>query len=606
MNRIRQSLALKLGIGILLMTIFIFVVSLGILFLQSRRMVRQGATERANAVLSTTVQRLCRYLNTIETATDAHDWLIPHHLHPDSLLAYSHRIVQLNRHVDGCSISTEPEVFPRFGTHFSAYTVRKNDSVETVIEEPYDYFDKIWYATPRDTRQTCWVVYYDETDSLALTLDGLIASYCKPIYDNRQQFVGVISSDIALLRLSEIISAEKPYPHSYFMLIGDDGRYLTHPDPQKLFRETIHHDSLLATRHNLVCYQPVPGTGWQLAIVCPDSDILQGYYQLGHVVTPLIVGGLLLILLFSLWAVTHAIKPISQLLSHTRLIADGNYDKPFPPSQRQDVIGRLQNSFAAMQQSLNFHVGSIRYVTEQTSRRNAELAHATHLTEEADRQKAIFIQNVTHQIRTPLNIIMGFAQVLRDSGRQLPTEELSSITETMQHSAASLQRMVLMLFDSSESGRSQEFQQHIRDLVSCNDIARQCIADTYSHFPHLTVHFQSALSDTFCIHTNPLYLMRSLRELLYNAAKYSDGSHLSLYVSQTPLTVRFVMEDVGPGIPASFRELMFVPFTKVNDLSEGLGLGLPLAKRHVDNLGGTLTLDTHYQEGCRFIIEIPR
>jgi len=51
---------------------------------------------------------------------------------------------------------------------------------------------------------------------------------------------------------------------------------------------------------------------------------------------------------------------------------------------------------------------------------------------------------------------------------------------------------------------------------------------------------------------------------------------------------------------------MYQFFSKVNDLSEGLGLGLPLSQRHVSNLGGTLTLDTSYQEGCRFIVEIPK
>jgi len=50
---------------------------------------------------------------------------------------------------------------------------------------------------------------------------------------------------------------------------------------------------------------------------------------------------------------------------------------------------------------------------------------------------------------------------------------------------------------------------------------------------------------------------------------------------------------------------MFTPFTKVNDLSEGLGLGLPLCRRHILNLGGNLTLDANYHDGCRFVIELP-
>lgn len=625
MSNFRQSLASKLGIGILLMTILIFVISLGVLFLQSRHMVRLGAIDRATSMLNTTVQRVCRHIKIIETATDTNDWLITEHLQPDSLLAISHRIVQLNRHVDGCSISTEPEVFPKFGRYFSAYTVRKEDSVETVIEEEYEYFEKVWYKTPHVTNATCWVVYYDESDSLALTLDGLIASYCKPLYNNDRQFVGVVSTDISLLRLSKIISEEKPYPNSYFMMIGDDGRFFIHPDTAKLFKENIFNDSTLVyLGHHMtrgkagnlrvtingkpsqVCYSPIPGTRWSLAIVCPDSDIMQGYYRLGYIVTPLIIVGLLFILLFSRWAVVRAIKPINQLLNHTRSISEGNYDIPIPHSRREDVVGCLQNSFARMQQSLNYHIASISYVSGQSARRNEELAKATRLMEDADRQKTIFIQNVTHQIRTPLNIVMGFSQILRDCLNELPIEEVKNIAQTMKHNTNSLNRMVLMLFDSSESGQSHEFNSSNYQLVSCNKVAQESIEFTKHLFPNLSVAFQSALPDTFCFRTNPLYLMRSIREILYNSAKYSDGQHLAVYVSETPTTIRYTIEDTGPGIPEAFRPLMFVPFTKVNDLSEGLGLGLPLARRHIVNLGGTITLDTTYHDGCRFIIEIPR
>ena len=99
--------------------------------------------------------------------------------------------------------------------------------------------------------------------------------------------------------------------------------------------------------------------------------------------------------------------------------------------------------------------------------------------------------------------------------------------------------------------------------------------------------------------------MLSLRELLYNAAKYSDGLNVTLHIEQTPTTVRFICKDTGPGIPEKDRERMFDFFTKINDLSEGLGLGLPLAKRHARSLGGDLTLDNDYQGGCCFILELP-
>ena len=165
-QHIRRSLSWKLGLGILLMAVPIFLLSLGILFLQSKNNLKNEATKHANSVLNTTMQRICRHMNIVETATDINDWVIADNLQPDSLLAYSRYIVSLNSQIDGCSISTEPDVFPQFGRYFSAYTVRKStdtetDSVTTVIEEEYEYFEKVWYKTPHDLNKPCWVVYYD-------------------------------------------------------------------------------------------------------------------------------------------------------------------------------------------------------------------------------------------------------------------------------------------------------------------------------------------------------------------------------------------------------------------------------------------------------------
>ena len=135
--------------------------------------------------------------------------------------------------------------------------------------------------------------------------------------------------------------------------------------------------------------------------------------------------------------------------------------------------------------------------------------------------------------------------------------------------------------------------------MSCNEVAYECIEATHRHFPGLPVVFHTTLP------TNRLYLMRSLRELLYNSAKYSDGQHISVSVTATDKSVRFVYTDTGTGISAGVSDKIFAPFVKINDLSEGLGLGLPLAKRHILNLGGDLILDTDYHEGCRFIVELP-
>lgn len=639
MFSVRRAFARKLSIGILLLAIPIFVVSLGILFTQSRHMIRLEAVGRANSVLNSTMQRISRNLLTIETATNAYSWLIERSLQPDSLLAYSRRVVQLNPHIDGCSISAEPDVFPQYGKHFSVYTVRETDTITTVIEEEYDYFSKRWYKTPRDLNKPCWVAYFDESDSLELTIDGMVASYGRPLYNADNRFVGIVSTDLSLLHLSKLMSVEKPYPNSYFMMIDDQGRYFVHPDSTKLFTQTIfsgadprRQTDLIALGHEmtagnqgrmnavidgvscLVCYKPVPGTSWSLAIVCPDRDVLASYHRLTYIVIPLLIIGLFVIVKLCSRAVGQTIHPLNELLDKTQSIAAGNMEVYIPHTQREDVIGNLQNSFATMLQSLNFHMGIVRYSSYQTKLRNEELEHATKLVQEADRQKTAFIQNVTHQIRTPLNIIMGFAQILgKESEDQLIEEEVKSLTSTMTHNSRLLSRIVLMLFDSSDSGTTKEkIEAAKHESVPCNDVAREAVSYIKVYYPNLYIYFLSEVADDFCIETNRFFLMLSLRELLYNAAKYSDQQNISLRITHSRLSkghaggsVQFIVEDTGKGIAPEDRESIFKFFTKIDDLSQGLGLGLPLSKRHAQNLGGDLTLDTDYQQGCRFILEIP-
>ena len=631
LNRIRKSFSTKLSLGILLMTVTIFVVSLGVLFTQSRHIIRTEAVGRTKAVLNTTMQHIVRNLMTIENATNTCSWMIEQQFQPEQILDFTSRIVRLNPHIDGCSISAEPNMFKKYGRYFSAYTVRETDTIATVIEEEYEYFQKEWYKTPRNLESGCWVVYTDEVDSLKLTLDGMIASYGKPLYSADSSMVGIISTDLSLLRLSKVMSEVRPYPNSYFMMIDDEGRYFIHPDSTRLFTQTIFTNvdprkqyDIIALGHEMtsgkqgqmvvnvdgapcvVCYQPVLGTKWSLAIVCPDSDVLAGYYRMTYIVVPLLVIGLLVFLLLCHRAVTVSIRPLNQLLDKTQTIASGNMEVYIPKSQRLDVIGRLQNSFATMFRYLNFHIGSVRYTTEQTKLRNEELERATRMAKEADKQKTIFIQNVSHQIRTPLNIIMGFSQVLSDVGKEkLSDEEMKSITDMMDHNSKHLKRMLQMLFDSSDTGLSEELNSQKHDLILCNDVAREAIENTNLYYPNLQISFQSELADDFCIKGNRLYLMRALRELLYNSAKYSDGQHVSLHVTPTDCNIQYIVEDTGKNINEADRETIFKFFTKVDDLTEGLGLGLPLAKRHAQNLGGDLILDTSYQEGCRFIIEVP-
>ena len=548
MDKIRHSLSSKLGVSILLLSVLVFVASLGVMFVQSRLLLRKQVTEHITSVLDNTVSRVTGCMNTVETATNANGWMALEFLNPDSLLAFSHRVVLLNSHVNGCSITTEPDVFPEQGP-FSAYSIREGDSVVTAREAAYDYYNQVWYKQPKHLAKPCWTDPFNDFNNNSLYTKNIIASYCKPLYMEDGRFIGVISTDLSLNRLKETIIDKQPYPNTYFVMVNSEGRFVIHPDSTQELNKTIFEDldvekqsDLVALGHEmttgakghmrvsingtscLVCYQPVPDTKWCLALVIPDREILQAYYRLAYIIIPLIVIGLVVILLITRRIVAQAIEPLNQLLTQSQELASGNYAERIPHTKRDDAVGQLQNSFATMQESLDRHVSDIKKAADETKRSNEELVGAAQLAEDADRQKTLFIQNVTHQIRTPLNIIMGFAQVLRNSLGEIPHDEVKKIVEMMDHNTKTLSRMLLMLYDSSDAGASIELSMHKDEMVSCNEVASEAISYTREHFPEINVTFESDVPDSYRIRSNGLYLMRTLRELLYNAAKYSGGA----------------------------------------------------------------------------------
>ena len=641
MSKTSKKLSRRLSLGITLLAVPIFIGTLGILFLQSRRLIRLEAMERTNSILNKTMLDVRHFMNSIEVSTDANAWLLEENLTSDSIESISRRIMKMNPNILSFSVSTEPEVLPQFGPHFSVYTVRDANTINSYRETEYAYYDKLWYKTALKG-EPCWVEPFGEHTEGTIDYHEAVASYCRPLHTADGKIAGVISADFSFSLLAKAINeAEHPYPDMYFILVGKDGRFFIHPDETKLFRKTIFSDTdphentdIIALGHELangkqgtrhatidgqfchVSFRPVPGTDWSLALVCPDSEILTDYNLLAYVVGLIIIIGLMLILWLTQKVVRQTTSPVINLLNITQQITEGNYDETIPYSNEPDTFGKLQNSFAKMQESLHEHMRDIEETTKQLRLHNRKQEDAIDQVESAAKEKESFIRHISHQVRTPLNIIMGYASVIYESVKarhiepetpnQFEEDNLNEIRGALLNNAVILKRMVLMLYDSSESGASAEKKCKRTSEISCNQIARESISYVKVHNPGVRIRFETTVSDSVFILTNQVYLTRTIRELIYNAVKHSDKKHIQMRVVDTQEQMLFIVEDTGPGLSKDAVQMIEKPFTKMNEESEGLGLGLPLCKRHAMTLGGDLVLDTSYTDGCRFILELPK
>ena len=636
-KHIRQSLSTKLCLDILFVVVLIFSLSLGFLYWQSRNIIRQEAIDEASHVLDNTALRVKGYMVEVETATRNILWLVNLHTHDqDSLLKYTHRIVANHPNTNGCSITMEPDFYPGDEYGFSAYSVRldnhsttEKDSVVTVREAEYDYYNKVWYKTPRQKRTACWVDPFDDYNEGTLSNPELIASYCIPLNDREGKFIGVISTDLSLNRLTETITAEHPYEHSYFMMLGTDGHYFVHPDTTKLLKQTIftgtdprehtdvvtlgsemtngrtgHMEVKLDGKQHIVLYRPLEGTQWSVALVCPSNELLRGYNSLNYILLPLLVIGLLLLGMGCHRIVKHFIQPLGLLAAELRQIGHGDYEKRLPPSQRTDLIGQLQNSFCEMRRSISQHIRDAEQAKQETEQRTTELEQATQLARQASEQKTQFMQNMSHQIRTPLNIVHGFAQVLRDENVEMTDDEKRQIADTMYVQTNNLDYMVSKLLTASLIESRQTIS--TGDSVGCNDVAREAFENVSGLMNHTAeMHLDSHVGDELTIPTNRHHLLIVLTELLANALHFTREGSVTMRIEATADVVNFTIEDTGPGIPPDKADFIFEKFTKLDMFTEGLGLGLFLCRRVIMLMGGTLTYDPQYTGGSRFVTSLP-
>ena len=134
MSRISRSLTAKITVGIIAVGLSLYMVVAGLLFLQSRYMIRKEAHERAASVLTTAMQQVRNHMNLVETAANSNMWLADERFEPDSLVGLAGDIVRHNRHTYGCTIAVEPGLLSHNGRYFSVQARMEGDSVVTERE----------------------------------------------------------------------------------------------------------------------------------------------------------------------------------------------------------------------------------------------------------------------------------------------------------------------------------------------------------------------------------------------------------------------------------------------------------------------------------------
>lgn len=222
-------------------------------------------------------------------------------------------------------------------------------------------------------------------------------------------------------------------------------------------------------------------------------------------------------------------------------------------------------------------------------RQTKKLKHSLQIANENNEQKSKFISNISTQIAPSLNTMDEAATGNADT--KVLHENITALKEL----TAAIQTYI-----SLEETREEHYP-----LTELN-INTLC----ESIMENAKINFRSEVEAVVNvprvkIKTNAEELERILNHLLANAAEHTESGKISLeFKKRSAHTHQFIITDTGTGIPVEERDRLFKPFAEIRDLTKGNGLGLPTCSLIAYKLNGTLTLDTDYKKGTRFILEL--
>jgi signal transduction histidine kinase len=341
-----------------------------------------------------------------------------------------------------------------------------------------------------------------------------------------------------------------------------------------------------------------------------------------------LIGGIGAIVIFY-WITQRVIlRPIRQLRAIANNVTEGNLDIR-SAIKTGDEYEKLANAFNNMLDGLQAAQEKLRQANKQLDLKIAELSERNIELFKANKVKGEFLANISHEFRTPLNAILGFAQVLREkpsAGSRFKKDKAQKYAENIISSGNSLLNMINDLLDLAKT-QAGKMGLHI-EKTSVQQLSRELISSFSLMTEKKEIQIKLEVdSDIPLISTDPGKVRQILYNFLSNAVKFTQqrgtieicaGVPLSNppYVAQwehekmaDEKTVRIAVSDTGCGIAEADKEKIFEKFRQVDGSitreSTGTGLGLTISTELAAMLGGSIGLQSELEKGSTFWLDIP-
>lgn len=516
--------------------------------------------------------------------------------------------------------------------------------LDWVWETPSDYplEEQDWYYGARPEHNPSldfvWTSIYPDP------ISGIpFATLMTPIMHDGE-FVCTLAHDMQLERLfSEVIRSD--YEGAVHMIVREDGVIIAHPQLR---------DEILASEGQLTAqgsglpslsrlfdmiaaqkgvraggFEPtsqsyffanrvdLPGCNWYFITTIPQSEIKANAVQLTRWVW---VSGLLSLAMllgaFSLVLRRQLSRPLNDLTRAASAVRDGATMVPDIPA-RADELGSLASTFREMNEKVLARERELRQLnadlekrvadrTVELKRINRRLEDALRTEKELGELRANFVSLVSHEFRTPLEVILTSSDILSRYLARLSEDKRQHHLDTIQESVKRMRGMMedVLLLGRVEAGKLQ-FKPETMDVSKfCHRVIDEWMSINTHRCP-IELQLEGDVSDA---KADESLLRHICGNLLSNAIKFSpDGSLVIFRFSREGNEGVLTVTDHGRGIPNTDLKRLFQSFQRGSNVSDtpGTGLGLMIVKKCVDIHGGSITVESEEGRGATFTVKLP-
>ncbi|MEI7831468.1 MAG: SpoIIE family protein phosphatase [Prolixibacteraceae bacterium] len=400
----KRTLAAHIIRSVLLFCIGIFAVIFSIYYYYTRETIKETTRENAIFLANNTVNSIEQVLNPIEKIPEIIARMMESSfLTEDSLIPFLQSVLKNNKTIYGSAIAYEPNYFPKRGLYYAPYVYRQGDSISTTFlgSETYEYFYMDWFQIPEMTQSPYWSEpYFDEGGA-----NILMTTYSAPFYtyiNGVRTFSGVVTIDVSLEFLTQIMSKVKILDSGYAFLISRNGVIITHPNQKYVMNESIftiakanNQPGMRTVGRNMVQgksnfasadfkskykagklwinYKLLPSSHWSIGVIYPDSEMFASLRKINIILMILVVFGLSLLAVFITRVINNITKPLKLLANSARLIASGNFNVKLPEIKTHDEMEELCDSFSFMQKELAEYIITLKDTTSAKEKIESEL-----------------------------------------------------------------------------------------------------------------------------------------------------------------------------------------------------------------------------------------